>query len=42
MELNGKIIDFLGESITEGVGVSNREENRYDNRLKAKYGLKAT
>jgi lysophospholipase L1-like esterase len=42
MELNGKIIDFLGDSITEGVGVTNREVNRYDNRLKAKYGLKAT
>lgn len=39
MELQGKIINFLGDSITEGSGVSNREENRYDNRLKAMYGL---
>lgn len=42
MELKGKVIDFLGDSITEGVGVSNPAENRYDNRLKAMYGLAAT
>lgn len=42
MELKGKVIDFLGDSITEGVGVSNVSENRYDNRLKAAYGLAAT
>ena len=42
MELKGKVIDFLGDSITEGVGVSNPSENRYDNRLKAMYGLAAT
>lgn len=41
MELKGKVIDFLGDSITEGVGVSNKAENRYDNRLKATYGLAA-
>ncbi len=41
MELKGKVIDFLGDSITEGVGVSNVAENRYDNRLKATYGLAA-
>lgn len=32
MELKGKIIDFLGDSITEGVGVSdlkNRSDCRY-------------
>lgn len=40
MELKGKIIDFLGDSITEGVGVSNLE-NRYDNRLARMCGLKA-
>lgn len=41
MELKGKIIDFLGDSITEGVGVRDIENNRYDNILKRKYGLKA-
>ena len=41
MELKGKIIDFLGDSITEGVGVEDRENNRYDNILKRKYDLKA-
>ncbi len=40
MELKGKIIDFLGDSITEGAGVSNLE-NRYDNRLARMCGLKA-
>lgn len=39
MELKGKIISFLGDSITEGVGVS-CEENRYPNRIGAKYGAK--
>lgn len=42
MELKGKIIDFLGDSITEGVGVTDRENNRYDNILKRQFGLKAT
>ncbi len=40
MELKGKIIDFLGDSITEGSGVSNLE-NRYDNRLAKMCELKA-
>lgn len=40
MELKGKIIDFLGDSITEGYGVSDRASNRYDNRLKKECGLK--
>lgn len=41
MILKDKTIDFLGDSITEGVGVDNREENRYDNVMKRKCGLKA-
>lgn len=40
MNLNGKTIDFLGDSITEGVGVEDLN-NRYDNRLKAMLNLKA-
>jgi len=40
MELKGKIIDFLGDSITEGVGVADRKNNRYDNVLKRECGLK--
>ncbi|MBE6549803.1 MAG: SGNH/GDSL hydrolase family protein [Ruminococcaceae bacterium] len=39
MELKGKVINFLGDSITEGAGVSNHAENRYDNRLKKMYDL---
>ncbi len=39
MELKGKIIDFLGDSITEGVGVVDIENNRYDNVMKRTYGL---
>ena len=31
MELKGKTINFLGDSITEGVGVSDIQNNRYDN-----------
>ena len=42
MELKGKIIDFLGDSITEGYGVSDKENNRYDNILKRECELKAT
>lgn len=42
MELKGKIIDFLGDSITEGVGVTDRVNNRYDNVLKKNVGLAAT
>lgn len=40
MKLQGKIIDFLGDSITEGAGVKNIAENRYDNIMKREYGLK--
>lgn len=40
MELKGKIIDFLGDSITEGARVENLE-NRYDNRLLKLCSLKA-
>lgn len=42
MELKGKIIDFLGDSITEGVGVTDRINNRYDNVLKKNCELAAT
>ena len=42
MELRGKVIDFFGDSITEGVGVENIPECRYDNRLKRMLGLKET
>ena len=41
MILEGKTIDFLGDSITEGVGVSDIANNRYDNVLKRKCNLKA-
>ena len=41
MELQGKRIVFLGDSITEGVGVSD-QSNRYDNLLKRECGLAAT
>ena len=40
MELKGKIIDFLGDSITEGVGVSDLS-CRYDNIIHDKYELAA-
>ena len=42
MKLEGKIIDFLGDSITEGCGVKDIAANRYDNVLKAECGLAAT
>jgi len=42
MELKGKIIDFLGDSITEGVGVTDRANNRYDKVLQKNCGLAAT
>ncbi len=42
MELKGKNVAFLGDSITEGVGVSNRARNRYDNILKRECELGAT
>lgn len=41
MKLEGLTVNFLGDSITEGSGVSNISENRYDNRLKRMYNLKA-
>ncbi len=41
MELKGKIVNFLGDSITEGSGVSDRANNRYDNVLKRMCDLKA-
>lgn len=41
MELSGKIINFLGDSITEGTGVSDIENFRYDNIIKKRCGLKA-
>lgn len=41
MKLEGKIIDFLGDSITEGAGVADRESNRYDNILKRECKLAA-
>ena len=40
MELKGKVITFLGDSITQGVGVVN-QENRYDERLKKQYKFTA-
>ena len=42
MKLEGLTINFLGDSITEGTGVINVAENRYDNRLKRMYNLGAT
>lgn len=39
MDLKGKRVAFLGDSITEGVGVEHIEECRYDNRLKRMLGL---
>lgn len=39
MELNGKIFNFLGDSITEGVGTT-AEKKRYFALLKEIYGLK--
>ena len=39
MDIYGKKINFLGDSITEGSGVADIANNRYDNRLKAKYNL---
>ncbi len=39
MVLYNKKVNFLGDSITEGSGVSDIENCRYDNRLKATYFL---
>ena len=41
MELKGKKIIFIGDSITEGVGVSDIN-NRYDNRLRRMCGFSST
>ena len=38
MELKGKIVNFLGDSITEGVGASS-PEHVYPHLIKEKYGL---
>lgn len=40
MKLNGMTVNFLGDSITEGVGTSS-PENRYFEIIKKKYGLKS-
>lgn len=42
MELKGKKVAFLGDSITEGAGVSDVANCRYDNRLAKEYGLSQT
>ncbi len=39
MELNGKIINFLGDSITEGAGIEWAPEKRYDSLIKEKFGI---
>ncbi len=36
MELKGKILNFLGDSITEGSGVADITNNRYDNVIASK------
>ncbi len=41
MILEGKKISFLGDSITEGSGLEDRENCRYDNVMKLKYGFAA-
>lgn len=40
MELKGKTINYLGDSITEGCGVEDVANNRYDNVMLRKCGLK--
>ena len=42
MEIKGKIFDFLGDSITEGAGVDDIDNCRYDNVMRREYGLAAT
>lgn len=42
MKLKGKTIDFLGDSITEGHGVTDIENCRYDNIIKKICELKTT
>ena len=41
MELKGKTVDFLGDSITEGVGVYDIANCRYDNIIHRRFGLAA-
>ena len=41
MDLRNKTVNFLGDSITEGVGVNDKEHCRYDNRLMEMLGIKA-
>ena len=41
MDIKGFKVNFLGDSITEGVGVTDRENCRYDNRLKVLCELSA-
>ena len=41
MDVKGYKVNLLGDSITEGVGVSDRENCRYDNRLTRLLGLSA-
>ncbi len=41
MELSGKTINFLGDSITEGIGVADIPNCRFDNVIKKRCGLKA-
>ena len=41
MELKGKIIDFLGDSITEGAGVKDIKACRYDSRIHERFELAA-
>ena len=40
MKLEGKVINFLGDSITEGMGVAD-QKNRYDNVILREYKLRA-
>ena len=41
MNLQGLKINFLGDSITEGTGVTDQKNCRYDNRLRVLCGLSA-
>ena len=41
MELKGKVINFLGDSITEGVGVTDIANCRYDNIIDKRFELSA-
>ena len=41
MELKGKIINFLGDSITEGCGVKDVKACRYDSRIHERFELAA-